>query len=104
MSDSFLIAASTLSASARQARVDDQHAVLADLHGDVAAGADEQIHVALHLERMDLAAAAPVLRRGGRGLRARLRLDAPAEGERAGERERGERVCRFIDVLPTGSL
>ena len=48
-----LIAARTLSAIARQSGVDHQDAVLAHLHGDVAARADDHIDVALHRPDMD---------------------------------------------------
>ena len=47
------MAASDFVGHGRQARIDHQHAVLADLHGDVAARADDHVDVALHGPDMD---------------------------------------------------
>ena len=43
-------------------RVDDEDAVLADLHRDVAAGADQQVDVVAHVQRVDLDAFEILLR------------------------------------------
>ena len=64
LSDSCRIAASTLSLSVAGAGIHQQHAVVAHLHGDVAAGAGEHVDVALHRQHLDVAGGSGRLRRG----------------------------------------
>ena len=70
----------------RQPGIDDQHAIVADLHRDVAAGADQHVDAALHVDRFELGGIA-----GGRRGR-RLSRDALCEAGGAEQHARGEEL------------
>src|SRR5690606_35240648 len=67
-------------------RVDDQHAVVADLHGNVAAGPDEHVDIVAHLKRPDLDGVEVLLRAD------RLRGREQDAGQRG---ERKHFACKF---------
>jgi hypothetical protein len=77
----------------RQPGVDDEHAFVRCLHGDVSARADEQVHVPLHVEGVDLSVAAPVWRRRPRG---RPLLSVDALRKRQGTGQGKSRQCLVL--------
>src|SRR5262249_35217097 len=78
----------------RHARVDNEHAIVSRLDEDVAAGADDEPDLALHVKRVEVASGAPgaAARIGRARTRWRRRAGAGREGDGSdGGEERGSR-------------